>query len=153
MPRAVKVFRHSPQNQNTRTWPQWRETTINFLRSNMWPTCYMFRSPGSTEGRVGVRLKINCSQMFPSSMKAEILCRKNLNYFSELVVGAPRFELGTSCAQGRRATRLRYAPTVIALFILKHFPTLLLLRSLTIASTVPKLYQILSLDHRCTRIQ
>ncbi len=26
------------------------------------------------------------------------------------VVGAPRFELGTSCAQGRRATRLRYAP-------------------------------------------
>ncbi len=33
------------------------------------------------------------------------------------LVGAPRFELGTSCAQGRRATRLRYAPTVI--FILK----------------------------------
>jgi hypothetical protein len=29
------------------------------------------------------------------------------------LVGAPRFELGTSCAQGRRATRLRYAPTVI----------------------------------------
>jgi hypothetical protein len=29
----------------------------------------------------------------------------------ELMVGAPRFELGTSCAQGRRATRLRYAPT------------------------------------------
>jgi len=27
------------------------------------------------------------------------------------LVGAPRFELGTSCAQGRRATRLRYAPT------------------------------------------
>jgi hypothetical protein len=41
------------------------------------------------------------------------------------LVGAPRFELGTSCAQGRRATRLRYAPTVTALFILKHFPTLL----------------------------
>ena len=44
------------------------------------------------------------------------------------MVGAPRFELGTSCAQGRRATRLRYAPTVTALFILKHFPTLLLIR-------------------------
>jgi hypothetical protein len=29
----------------------------------------------------------------------------------ELVVGAWRFELQTSCAQGRRATRLRYAPT------------------------------------------
>jgi hypothetical protein len=46
------------------------------------------------------------------------------------LVGAPRFELGTSCAQGRRATRLRYAPTVTALCILKHFPTLLLIRSI-----------------------
>ena len=26
-------------------------------------------------------------------------------------IGAPRFELGTPCAQGRCATRLRYAPT------------------------------------------
>jgi hypothetical protein len=43
------------------------------------------------------------------------------------LVGAWRFELQTSCAQGRRATRLRYAPTVTALFILKHFPTLLLI--------------------------
>jgi hypothetical protein len=43
------------------------------------------------------------------------------------LVGAPRFELGTSCAQGRRATRLRYAPTVTALFILKHLPTLFLI--------------------------
>jgi hypothetical protein len=32
----------------------------------------------------------------------------------KLVVGAWRFELQTSCAQGRRATRLRYAPTVCA---------------------------------------
>jgi len=30
--------------------------------------------------------------------------RKDPNCFSELVVGAPRFELGTSCAQERRAT-------------------------------------------------
>jgi hypothetical protein len=29
----------------------------------------------------------------------------------ELVVGARGFEPRTSCAQGRRATRLRYAPT------------------------------------------
>ena len=36
-----------------------------------------------------------------------------------LLVGAPRFELGTSCAQGRRATRLRYAPTVTS--ILAYF--------------------------------
>jgi hypothetical protein len=28
------------------------------------------------------------------------------------LVGAWRFELQTSCAQGRRATRLRYAPTL-----------------------------------------
>ena len=48
----------------------------------------------------------------------------------EEVVGAWRFELQTSCAQGRRATRLRYAPTCIALFILKHFPTLLLIRTI-----------------------
>src|SRR6476646_6259046 len=34
------------------------------------------------------------------------------------LVGAPRFELGTSCAQGRRATRLRYAPTVDIVLIL-----------------------------------
>jgi hypothetical protein len=36
-----------------------------------------------------------------------------------ILVGAPRFELGTSCAQGRRATRLRYAPIVVT--ILAHF--------------------------------
>ena len=33
-----------------------------------------------------------------------------LTYLKGLV-GAWRFELQTSCAQGRRATRLRYAPT------------------------------------------
>src|ERR1700733_5064380 len=30
---------------------------------------------------------------------------------SAVGIGAPRFELGTPCAQGRCATRLRYAPT------------------------------------------
>jgi hypothetical protein len=43
------------------------------------------------------------------------------------LVGAPGFEPGASCAQGRRATRLRYAPTRIAMFILKQFPTVLLI--------------------------
>ena len=38
--------------------------------------------------------------------------RKKLSQFNELVVGARGFEPRTSCAQGRRATRLRYAPTV-----------------------------------------
>ena len=42
----------------------------------------------------------------------------------ELVVGAPRFELGTSCAQGRRATRLRYAPITDTSLILLYFPAL-----------------------------
>src|SRR6266446_4661345 len=69
------------------------------------------------------------------------------------LVGAPRFELGTSCAQGRRATRLRYAPTVTALFILKHFPTLLLIRVVIFGLTVPKLCQILLLNRSCARFQ
>ena len=46
------------------------------------------------------------------------------------MVGARGFEPRTSCAQGRRATRLRYAPTGSARFILKHVPTLLLIRSM-----------------------
>ena len=40
------------------------------------------------------------------------------------LVGAARFELTTPCAQGRCATRLRYAPTFSGLFILNHFPNL-----------------------------
>src|SRR5579883_1792929 len=39
------------------------------------------------------------------------------------LVGAGRFERPTPCAQGRCATRLRYAPTCTALLILKHFVT------------------------------
>src|SRR5260370_37860016 len=69
------------------------------------------------------------------------------------LVGAPGFEPGASCAQGRRATRLRYAPTVTALFILKHFPTLLLIRLLIFCLAVPKLCQILLLNRGCARIQ
>ena len=38
-----------------------------------------------------------------------------------LLVGAARFELTTPCAQGRCATRLRYAPTFAASLILNHF--------------------------------
>ena len=37
------------------------------------------------------------------------------------MVGAGRFERPTPCAQGRCATRLRYAPTFTALLILNHF--------------------------------
>src|SRR5437763_7913273 len=39
----------------------------------------------------------------------------------KILVGAGRFERPTPCAQGRCATRLRYAPTYCGLFILKHF--------------------------------
>jgi hypothetical protein len=54
---------------------------------------------------------------------------RSAKYLKNLV-GASGFEPEASCAQGRRATRLRYAPTVTALFILKHFPTLLLIRTI-----------------------
>jgi Phage integrase family len=37
--------------------------------------------------------------------------REKANAYNSDMVGAPGFEPGTSCAQGRRATRLRYAPT------------------------------------------
>ena len=40
-----------------------------------------------------------------------------------LLVGAGRFERPTPCAQGRCATRLRYAPTGAALLILNHSST------------------------------
>ena len=36
---------------------------------------------------------------------------RSAKYLKSLV-GAPGFEPGASCAQGRRATRLRYAPTM-----------------------------------------
>jgi hypothetical protein len=35
----------------------------------------------------------------------------NAHYSAVLMVGARRFELPTPCAQGRCATRLRYAPS------------------------------------------
>ena len=44
---------------------------------------------------------------------------RSAKYLKNLV-GAPGFEPGASCAQGRRATRLRYAPTSCFLLILLH---------------------------------
>ena len=49
--------------------------------------------------------------MDPSSGFGATGISKSELKIQELVVGAWRFELQTSCAQGRRATRLRYAPT------------------------------------------
>ena len=50
--------------------------------------------------------------------------RKGGGYFEEKLVGAPGFGPGTSCAQGRRATRLRYAPTRQARFLVKSAETI-----------------------------
>jgi hypothetical protein len=55
-----------------------------------------------------------------------------------LLVGAGRFERPTPCAQGRCATRLRYAPTSEAFLILKHFLTAHLLhRTLDASELLP----------------
>src|ERR1019366_2947031 len=62
-----------------------------------------------------------------------------------LLVGAGRFERPTPCAQGRCATRLRYAPTFAGLFILKYFPAFSKLAigyfRFPFDQTVPKLCQ------------
>ena len=47
-----------------------------------------------------------------------------------LLVGAARFELTTPCAQGRCATRLRYAPTITALLDSKPLPQFAILSGL-----------------------
>jgi hypothetical protein len=53
------------------------------------------------------------------------------------MVGASGFEPEASCAQGRRATRLRYAPTKYVK-IIKDFPTELLLHLTNFASNRAK---------------
>jgi hypothetical protein len=59
-----------------------------------------------------------------------------------MLVGARGFEPPTPCAQGRCATRLRYAPTGNALLILNQFDELRLRRTdrfwCNCAKTVPK---------------
>jgi hypothetical protein len=53
--------------------------------------------------------------MDPSSASGADSSNKSELKIQELVVGARGFEPRTSCAQGRRATRLRYAPTELSL--------------------------------------
>ena len=57
----------------------------------------------------------------PYNSGPEGIPRKSL---SLKLVGAIGFEPTTPCAQGRCATRLRYAPTLLAKLILKHVVTL-----------------------------
>jgi hypothetical protein len=52
-----------------------------------------------------------------ASQSAIMLILRTCNLLKGLV-GAPGFEPGTSCAQGRRATRLRYAPIIKSATIL-----------------------------------
>jgi hypothetical protein len=51
------------------------------------------------------------------------------------LVGARGFEPRTSCAQGRRATRLRYAPTANALLIIRRLPSCMLPQEANLAFT------------------
>jgi hypothetical protein len=70
-----------------------------------------------------------------------------------ILVGAIGFEPTTPCAQGRCATRLRYAPTRKALLILNHFRELSHRWNSNLCpiwcATVPKLCQNPSIDSRC----
>jgi hypothetical protein len=59
--------------------------------------------------------------MDPSSASGADSSNKSELKIQELVVGAIGFEPMTPCAQGRCATRLRYAPTLMASLILNHF--------------------------------
>ena len=52
---------------------------------------------------------------FPNGRSQNVLQAKGI------LVGARGFEPRTPCAQGRCATRLRYAPTLSAQLILNHF--------------------------------
>ena len=75
--------------------------------------------------------------MDPSSGSDASSINKSELKTQELVVGARGFEPRTSCAQGRRATRLRYAPTWLS-----HYSNALydIASSLT-GSNVPRLCQ------------
>ena len=70
------------------------------------------RDPGRAASRSRERREVRIwTKMDPSSVSGATGISKSELKNQELVVGAWRFELQTSCAQGRRATRLRYAPT------------------------------------------
>ena len=73
---------------------------------------YLHAIPGrAASGSTERREACIWTQMDPSSGPGATGINKIELKNQELVVGAWRFELQTSCAQGRRATRLRYAPT------------------------------------------
>ena len=60
--------------------------------------------------RLGIIFGVTFGEVIDIHFKA--ICRLYWMVLDDDLVGAPGFEPGTSCAQGRRATRLRYAPTL-----------------------------------------
>ena len=71
-----------------------------------------------------LRIQTSCLGEFHSDVWGEELLISQRKY-ADVLVGAPGFEPGASCAQGRRATRLRYAPTLRTLMILLYFSAFL----------------------------
>ena len=65
------------------------------------------------------------------------------------LVGASGFEPEASCAQGRRATRLRYAPTLCTLMILLYFSAFL---SAIYRATVHELCKYRSHLNHCAQL-
>jgi hypothetical protein len=67
--------------------------------------------------------RITCTRdTRPRLFSRGIIARKGFSGFDRgMMVGAHGFEPWTSCAQGRRATRLRYAPTGGGFSIVRHF--------------------------------
>ena len=71
----------------------------------------------SLEGSCSIQLSYGRKRKVKAEAKVEVKSRLALNLNLNLnllcgMVGAPGFEPGTSCSQSRRATRLRYAPTL-----------------------------------------
>ncbi len=54
----------------------------------------------------------------PATPGLEGRCSIRLSY-KRVLVGVERFELPTSCSQSRRATKLRYTPTIFFKWLVK----------------------------------
>ena len=67
----------------------------------------------NVHGLNNLRGETSCLRSAKGEVQGEVQSAYLTERKENILVGAPRFELGTSCAQGRRATRLRYAPTVL----------------------------------------
>ena len=64
--------------------------------------------------------KLESSKFAEAQKLSETVMRDSYKLLKKMV-GARGFEPRASCSRSRRATKLRYAPTEIALLILNHF--------------------------------